>query len=98
MPEQKKDLNIQIQLDDQTAQGTYVNLAMINHTETEFTIDFIYIQPQQPQGKVRARIITSPNHCKRLIVALQENMKKYEERFGEVKVAPFPQAEIGTYH
>lgn len=98
MTEEKKPMNIQIQLDEQTAQGAYVNLAMINHSETEFTIDFIYLQPQQPAGKVRARIITSPNHCKRLIQALQENMKKYEDRFGEVKIGPPPPAEIGSYH
>ncbi len=98
MPEEKKQFNIQIQLDEQTAQGSYVNLAMVNHSETEFTIDFIYLQPQQPVGKVRARIITSPNHLKRLILALQENMKKFEDRFGEVKIASVPPGEIGTYH
>jgi len=98
MPEEKKQVNFQIQLDEQIAQGAYVNLAMINHSETEFVIDFIYLQPQAPQGKVRARIITSPNHCKRLIAALQDNMKKYEERFGEVKVAPMPPEGIGIYH
>jgi len=98
MPEEKKQVNFQIQLDEQTAQGAYVNLAMINHTETEFIIDFIFLQPQAPQGKVRARIITSPNHCKRLIAALQDNMKKYEDRFGAVKVAPLPPEGIGIYH
>ncbi len=83
----KKDAGIQIQLDEATAQGVYVNLALINHTETEFILDFIYVQPQAPQGKVRSRVLTSPVHMKRLMNALAENLKKYEDRFGEIKLA-----------
>ncbi len=85
--ETKKEAGIQIQLDEATAQGVYINLALINHTETEFILDFIYVQPQSPQGKVRSRVLTSPIHMKRLLSALSENMKKYEERFGEIKAA-----------
>ena len=77
-----KQVQIQIQLDDDVAQGVYVNLALVNHTETEFTIDVLYIQPQQPKAKVRTRIISSPQHTKRLMNALQENIRRYEERFG----------------
>jgi hypothetical protein len=97
LPE-KKQVNIQIQLDDEMAQGVYVNLAMVNHTETEFTVDFIYVQPQNPRGKVRARIISSPNHTKRLINALQDNMQKYEEKFGKLELAPTPPEKIGFLH
>ena len=86
-PEPKKEAGIQIQLDEATAQGVYINLALINHTETEFILDFVYVQPQSPQGKVRSRVLTSPIHMKRLLSALSENMKKYEERFGEIKLA-----------
>jgi Protein of unknown function (DUF3467) len=85
--EPKKDAGIQIQLDEATAQGVYTNLALINHTETEFILDFIYVQPQAPQGKVRSRVLTSPAHMKRLLNALTDNIKKYEERFGEIKLA-----------
>jgi hypothetical protein len=85
--ETKKEAGIQIQLDEATAQGVYINLALINHTETEFILDFIYVQPQSPQGKVRSRVLTSPIHMKRLLSALSDNMKKYEERFGEIKPA-----------
>ncbi|MCL5878572.1 MAG: DUF3467 domain-containing protein [Deltaproteobacteria bacterium] len=85
--EPKKEAGIQIQLDEATAQGVYINLALINHTETEFILDFVYVQPQSPQGKVRSRVLTSPIHMKRLLSALSENMKKYEERFGEIKLA-----------
>ncbi len=95
----KKDgarkLNLQIQLDEEMAQGAYANLAMVNHTDAEFTLDFIYVQPQQPKAKVRARIITSPKHTKRLLKALQENVAKYEDRFGPIDISgPGPQDEF----
>ncbi len=83
-PREGKHVQIQIQLDDETAQGLYVNLALVNHNETEFTIDVMYLQPQQPKAKVRARIISSPKHTKRLLMALQENLRRYEERFGAI--------------
>ena len=86
MKEEKKEIKVQIQMDDQTAQGMYINMAAVNHNQTEFTLDFIYLQPQTPRGKVRARIISGPVHTKRFLLALQENIKKYEERFGEIKV------------
>lgn len=81
---QGKQVQIQIQLDEDVAQGMYVNLALVNHTETEFTIDVMYLQPQQPRAKVRARIISTPKHTKRLLLALQENIRRYEERFGSI--------------
>ena len=75
---------IQLQLDDDVAQGAYSNLVLINHTENEFVVDFAYLQPQNPHAKVRARIISSPRHTKRLLKALQKNIERYEERFGEI--------------
>jgi hypothetical protein len=93
--DEKKKVNIQIQLDEDIAQGAYVNLAMVNHAETEFTLDFIYVQPQQPKAKVRARIITSPKHAKRLLEALKDNVAKYEKRYGSIQVSgPLPQEEF----
>ncbi len=85
-PRDSKHVQIQIQLDDDVAQGMYVNLALVNHTETEFTIDLMYLQPQQPKAKVRSRIISSPKHTKRLMLALQENIRRYEERFGTIEI------------
>lgn len=82
-----KQVQIQIQLDDDVAQGIYANLALVNHTETEFTIDVMYLQPQQPRAKVRTRIISSPKHTKRLLTALQENVRRYEERFGTIDLS-----------
>jgi hypothetical protein len=83
----QKQVQIQIQLDDDVAQGTYVNLALVNHTETEFTIDVMYLQPQQPKAKVRSRLISSPKHTKRLMLALQENIRRFEERFGPIDLS-----------
>lgn len=91
----QKKVNLQIQLDDDVAQGSYVNLALVNHNETEFTLDFIYVQPQQPKAKVRARIISSPKHTKRLLEALRDNISKYEQRFGVIDTSgPNPHDEL----
>jgi hypothetical protein len=81
------DLQLQIQIDDDVANGQYVNMALVNHTETEFTLDFIYVQPQQPKAKVRARIITNPKHMKRLLLAMQDNVTKFETRFGPITLS-----------
>ena len=80
------EVQLQIQLDDAIANGQYVNMALVNHTETEFTLDFIYVQPQQPRAKVLSRIITNPKHMKRLMMAMQDNLAKYEQKFGPVEV------------
>lgn len=88
---------LHIQLDDDIAQGTYVNLAMVNHTETEFILDFIYVQPQQPRAKVRSRLLSSPKHTKRLLMAMQDNVKKYEAKFGEINIGtPMPTPDMKT--
>jgi hypothetical protein len=78
------DAQLQIQLDDDVADGTYANMALVNHTETEFTLDFIYVQPQQPKARVKSRIITNPKHMKRLLLAMQDNLTKFEAKFGTV--------------
>ncbi len=78
---------IQLQLDDDVAQGAYSNLVLINHTENEFVLDFAYLQPANPVAKVRARIISSPRHTKRLVAALQKNIERYEERFGKIELS-----------
>jgi uncharacterized protein DUF3467 len=75
---------IQLQLDDDVAQGVYSNLVLINHTENEFLLDFAFFVPGAPRAKVRARIISSPRHTKRLLRALTKNLERYEERFGEI--------------
>jgi hypothetical protein len=72
---------------------------MVAHSETEFVFDFIFIQPQTPKAKVRARIITSPQHAKRFMMALKENIEKYEAKFGEIKlILPPEERKIGFIH
>jgi hypothetical protein len=88
--EQKTQVGIQVQLDEETAQGQYSNLAMLNHNETEFVFDFIYVQPQQPKAKVRSRIICSPQNAKRFLMAMGENIKRYEDKFGTIAAAKSP--------
>jgi hypothetical protein len=89
-----KELQLQIELDEQTAQGVYCNLALVNHTPAEFTLDFIYVQPQQPKAKIRARVITSPQHMKRLALALQDNLKRYEAAFGAIDLTRMPEGQM----
>lgn len=78
------EIQLQIQLDDAIANGQYANMALVNHSETEFTLDFIYVQPQQPRAKVLSRIITNPKHMKRLLAAIQDNLAKFEAKFGPI--------------
>jgi hypothetical protein len=82
-----REVKLEIQLDEETAQGVYCNLAVVNHTDTEFILDFIFVQPQVPRAKVRSRVVTSPRHVKRLLLALQENLTRYERTFGPVEPA-----------
>ena len=80
------EIQLQIQLDEDIALGHYCNMALVNHTETEFTLDFIYVQPQQPKARVKSRIITNPKHMKRLVLAMQDNLAKFEAKFGVIEL------------
>jgi hypothetical protein len=75
---------LQVQIDDDVAQGVYSNLVLLNHTENEFVLDFAFIQPSNGRAKVRTRVISSPRHTKRLLQALHKNLERYEERFGTI--------------
>ncbi|WP_372793326.1 DUF3467 domain-containing protein [Lutibacter sp.] len=81
----KKEGQINIELDDKVAEGTYANLAIINHSVSEFIVDFISVMPGQPKAKVKSRIILTPQHAKRLVKALAENVKRFEKNHGEIK-------------
>ncbi len=83
-------VQLQIELDPATANGVFINMAMVNHTDTEFTLDLMYLQPQAPKAVVRARVITTPKHMKRLLHALQDNIGKYEARFGAIDLGDAP--------
>jgi len=95
----KQEIKLEIQLDEDVAQGAYVNLAVVNHNEAEFVVDFIFIQPQAPRAKVRSRIILSPQHAKRFVKALQDNIGRYEQKFGEIIPATLDEGDpAGHYH
>jgi len=75
----QKQNQIQVELTDEVAQGTYANLAIIAHSSSEFIIDFIRIVPGAQKAKVKSRIILTPDNAKRLMLALQDNIQKFEE-------------------
>ena len=86
----KKDNEIQIELSDEIAQGTYSNLAIISHSTSEFVVDFIRIVPGVPKAKVKSRIILTPEHAKRLLMALKDNIDKYEQQNGQIRIQNDP--------
>ena len=81
--ENKNQLNIEI--DEKIADGMYANLAIINHSVSEFVVDFVNIMPGTPKSKVKSRIILTPQHAKRLAKALAENVKRFEKAHGEIR-------------
>jgi len=85
MQGQQNTKQINIQLGESEAEGIYSNLAVITHSPAEFVIDFTRMLPGVPKAKVYARIIMTPQHAKSLMLALQENLTKYETQFGEIK-------------
>ena len=76
---------INIELSEEIAEGEYANLAMIAHSNSEFVIDFIRLMPGVPKAKVKSRIVITPEHAKRLLGALNDNIQKYEDTFGPIK-------------
>jgi hypothetical protein len=83
---------INIELSEEVAEGIYSNLAIISHNQSEFIVDFVRLLPNVPKAKVKSRIILTPQHAKRLLSALADNVKKYEAQFGHVENQdpPFP--------
>jgi hypothetical protein len=80
-----EEQQINIELSEEIAEGEYANLAMIAHSSSEFVIDFIRLMPGLPKAKVKARIVITPEHAKRLLSALSDNIERYERSFGPVK-------------
>ena len=102
MAESKKNQNqnqLNIELPEEIAEGVYSNLAIISHSHTEFVLDFIRIMPNVPKAKVKARVVLTPPHAKRLMRALMDNVKKFESQFGvidEPEQPPFPPMNFNT--
>ena len=82
-PKQQEQINIE--LDETIAEGIYSNLAIINHSSSEFVLDFVNIMPGTPKAKVKSRIVLTPQHAKRLLKALGENIHRFESAHGEIK-------------
>ena len=90
-----KQQHLNIELGEKEAEGIYSNLAIITHSPAEFVIDFTRVVPGSPKAKVQSRIITTPQHAKMFLKALQDNIEKYESRFGEIKAPNQPSQQFG---
>ncbi len=85
-PAANKQPQIQIQIPPEVQNGAYANLTFVSHTETEFVFDFVYVLPHEPRGVVRSRVIASPKQARRMLAALQDNVQRYEQRYGQIDV------------
>ncbi len=81
----RKENKIDIELTEEIADGIYSNLALISHSQSEFIIDFVRIMPGVPKAKVKSRILLTPEHAKRLLKALGDNINKFESMYGQIK-------------
>ncbi len=96
--EKKQQGQLQIELPQEVAQGEYANFAIITHSSSDFVVDFARVLPGVPKAQVKSRVILAPEHAKRLLGALQENIVRYEREYGAIKipnqeprtVSPFP--------
>ncbi len=86
MDENQNQANqLNIELSEEIADGIYSNLAIITHSNSEFVLDFVKVMPGVPKAKVKARILLTPQHAKRLLAAIQDNVTKYESVHGTIK-------------
>jgi hypothetical protein len=95
MEEKKKKNQINIELKEEVAQGTYSNLAIITHSSSEFVLDFVRVMPGIPKAEVKSRVILTPEHAKRLLHALHDNIEKFEKVHGPIKKIEGPAGSMG---
>src|SRR6188768_3320095 len=88
--DEKNQNQLNIELSEEIAEGVYSNLAIITHSSSEFVLDFIRVMPGVPKAKVKSRIILTPEHAKRLLTALEENLEKFETANGRIKIQQDP--------
>jgi len=86
--EEQNEHQLNIELSEEIAEGIYSNLAIITHSNSEFVLDFIRIMPGVPKAKVKSRIVLTPEHAKRLLTALEDNIEKFETVNGRIKTQP----------
>jgi hypothetical protein len=85
-----EQVQVQIKADEKEMVGQFSNLVMFHHNPEEFTLQFIYLFPNVPQGKLLSSMIVSPAHAKRILKALAENISRYEAQFGPIRDVPEP--------
>ena len=90
MADNNQNGQLQLELDPEVAQGVYSNLAMIIHSHSEFVLDFASMMPGLQKAKVKSRVVMAPEHAKRLLAALQENVMRYEQEFGKIEIPNQP--------
>lgn len=95
MDNKNDNQQLNIELGEDQAEGTYSNLAIISHSNAEFVLDFVRVMPGVPKARVKSRIIMTPQHSKRLLMALSDNIRKFEANFGTIELTdntapPFP--------
>jgi len=92
---ENKGQQLQIEVKPEVAMGTYSNLAVVTHSQSEFVLDFVSMLPGMPKAEVASRVILVPEHAKRLLAALQDNLMKYEAQFGSIELQQPKQAQEG---
>jgi len=85
MPDQQQPSQLNIEISEEVAEGTYANLAIITHSHAEFVVDFVNVMPGTPKSKVKSRIILTPMHAKRFLKALEDNVTRYEAANGTIQ-------------
>ena len=88
--EEQNENQLNIELSEEIAEGIYSNLAIITHSNSEFVLDFIRVMPGVPKAKVKSRIVLTPEHAKRLVSAIQDNIEKFESVNGRIKTSTEP--------
>ena len=83
--QQQQQNQINIEISEEVAEGSYANLAIITHSHAEFVVDFVNVMPGTPKSKVKSRIIFTPQHAKRLMKALADNVQRFEQMHGKIK-------------
>ena len=93
----KQQNQLQIELPADVAQGQYANLAIISHSSSDFILDFVRVLPGLPKAQVKSRVVLAPEHAKRLVAALQENIVRYEREFGPIRIPNQEPRTIATF-
>jgi len=88
---QQQDGKLNVELSEEIAEGIYSNLAIINHSPSEFVLDFLKVMPGVPKARVKSRLVLTPQHAKRFLRALQENIERFEAQHGEIQDTEQPQ-------